>query len=117
MGMCTDLHAFVTICTILVVLCAKSLDYKEKSTTYLFQLILENNTHYIMKSVQKNQIHLLKIKTKFFENFIFPAVKGDWNNLAADIQNSAFCNILNNVIQTLLDLSLIKYLILIKLRY
>ena len=52
-----------------------------------------------MKSVQKNQIHLLKIKTKFFENFLFPAVKGDWNNLAADIQNFAFCNFLNNVIQ------------------
>ena len=44
---------------------------KEKSPTYLFQLIPENNTSYSTKSVQKSQILLFKTKTNFFKNSFF----------------------------------------------
>ena len=44
---------------------------KEKSPTYLFQLIPENNTSYSTKSVQKSQIFLFKTKTNFFKNSFF----------------------------------------------
>ena len=41
---------------------------------------------------------LLNVKTIFFNNSFFPAVKSEWKNLDISICNSSSCHILKNLI-------------------
>ena len=71
---------------------------KEKSPTYLFQLIPENNTPCITGSVQKNKIRFFKTKTIFFKNLSFPAVIMEWHKIDVNIGNSTSGNVFERVI-------------------
>ena len=48
---------------------------EEKTPSYLFQIILENNTAYTTRHVQKSLIPFFQVKNKLFKKFFFPAVR------------------------------------------
>ena len=49
--------------------------FRSRSPSYLFKLIPENSNPYASRSVLNNQIPFFNLKTNFFKNFFFPAVK------------------------------------------
>ena len=70
---------------------------KEKSPAHLFQLISENNTTYITRSVQKNEIPFFKTRINFFKNSFFLAVMMEWNKNDVNISNSTSYNVFKRV--------------------
>ena len=54
---------------------------KEKAPSYLFQVILQNNTPYTKKSVQKSEIPFFQVKNKLFKNYFFPTVRPEPNEV------------------------------------
>ena len=70
------------------------INFQEKFSTYLFQLILQNKDVYAIKSSESNKITSLKIRHNFFKHSFFPTVIIGWNNLDTNIQNSCSINVL-----------------------
>ena len=70
---------------------------RSKPSSYLFNLITENNNPHASRSALNNQIHFLSVKTVFF-NLFFPAVITEWNNPHISIRNSSSCHIFKNLI-------------------
>ena len=60
--------------------------YKNKSSLYLFNLILEKTSFYPTRNV--DSIPLIKIKHKFFKNTFFPSAIIEWNKLDPTIRNA-----------------------------
>ena len=55
---------------------------KGKAPSYSFQVILENDTPYTKKSVQKSQIpFFFQVKNKLFKNSFFPTVRPESNQM------------------------------------
>ena len=69
-----------------------------KSPSYLFKLISENNNPYASRGALNNLIPSFNVKSNFFLNSFFTAVKTKWNNLDISIYNSWSCHIFKNLI-------------------
>ena len=56
---------------------------KGKAPSYSFQVILENDTPYTKKSVQKSQIpfFFFQVKNNFFKNSFFPTARPEPNQV------------------------------------
>ena len=74
-------------------LCLSYKIFHEKSSFYLFQLILPNNNVYVTESSQNNKIPSFKIRYNFFKDSFFPTVISEWNYLDINIRNSSSINV------------------------
>ena len=75
--------------------------YKNKSPSYLYDLISDKGKFYSTRSSQIDNISIIKTKSNFFRNSFFPSTITEWNKLDYDIRNSDSLNVFN--------LSLLKF--------
>ena len=62
--------------------------YKNKSPSYLHNLIPDRMKFYSTRSSQINNISNIKTRSNFFKNSLFPSTITEWNKLDHDIRNS-----------------------------
>ena len=67
--------------------------YKNKSPSYLFNLIPDRVKFYSTRGSQINDISNIKTRSNFFRNSFFPSIIIEWNKLDSDIHNSDSLNI------------------------
>ena len=67
--------------------------YKNKSPSYLHNLIPHRVRFYSTRSSQIDNISNLKTRSNFFRNSFFPSTVTEWNKLDRDICNSDFLNV------------------------
>ena len=67
--------------------------YKNKSTSYLYDLIPDRVKFYSTRSSQIDNISNIKTSSNFFRNSFFPSTITEWNKLDCDIRNSDSLNI------------------------
>ena len=68
--------------------------YKNKSPSYLYNLIPVSVKFYSTRSSQFDNISNLKTRSNFFRNAFFPSTITEWNKLDRDIRNSDSLNVL-----------------------
>ena len=68
--------------------------YKNKSPSYLYNLIPVSVKFYSTRSSQFDNISNLKTRSNFFRNSFFPSTITEWNKLDRDIRNSDSLNVL-----------------------
>ena len=68
--------------------------YKNKSPSYLCNLIPVSVKFYSTRSSQFDNISNLKTRSNFFRNSFFPSTITEWNKLDRDIRNSDSLNVL-----------------------
>ena len=66
---------------------------KNKSPSYLFNLIPDSVKFYSTRGSQINDISNIKTRSNFFRNSFFPSIIIEWNKLDSDIHNSDSLNI------------------------
>ena len=67
--------------------------YKNKSLSYLYDLIPDRVKFYSARSSQIDNISNIKTSSNFFRNSFFPSTITEWNKLDCDIRNSDSLNI------------------------
>ena len=67
--------------------------YKNKSPSYLYNLIPDRVKFYSTRGSQINDISNSKTRSNFFRNSFFPSIIIEWNKLDSDIHNSDSLNI------------------------
>ena len=67
--------------------------YKNKSPSYLYNLIPDRVKFYSTRSSQIDNISNLKTRSNFFRNSFFPSTITEWNKLDRDIRNSDSLNV------------------------
>ena len=67
--------------------------YKNKSPSYLYDLIPHRVNFYSARSSQIDNISNIKTSSNFFRNSFFPSTITEWNKLDCDIRNSDSLNI------------------------
>ena len=67
--------------------------YKNKSPSYLYDLIPDRVKFYSARSSQIDNISNIKTSSNFFRNSFFPSTITEWNKLDCDIRNSDSLNI------------------------
>ena len=67
--------------------------YKNKSPSYLYDLIPDRVKFYSTRSSQIDNISNIKTRSNFFRNSFFPSTITEWNKLDCDIRNSDSLNI------------------------
>ena len=73
-------------------LCLFYKTYKNKSPSYLYNLIHDRVTFYSTWSSQINNISNIKTRSNFFRNSFFPSTITEWNKLGCDIRISDSLN-------------------------
>ena len=68
---------------------------KNKSSSYLYNLISDRVKFYSTRSSQINKIFNIKTRSNFFRNPFFPSLIIEWNKLDRDIRNNNSLNIFN----------------------
>ena len=74
-------------------LCLFSKIYKNKSRSYLYNLIPDRVKFYSTRSSQTNNISNIKTRSNFFRNSFFRSTITEWNKLDRDIRNSDSLNV------------------------
>ena len=69
--------------------------YKNKSLSYLYDLIPDKVKFYSTQSSQIDNISIIKTRSNFFRNSFFPSTITEWNKLDYDIRNSDSLNVFN----------------------
>ena len=59
--------------------------FKSKSPQYLFKLIPEKTSSYVIRNAQN--IPLFNIKHNFYKNSFFPSLIIEWNNIDPNLRN------------------------------
>ena len=67
--------------------------YKNKSPSYLYNLIPNRVKFYSTRSSQIDNISNIKTRSNFFRNSFFPSTITEWNKLDRDIRNSDSLNV------------------------
>ena len=67
--------------------------YKNKSPSYLYNLIPDRVKFYSTRGSQINDISNSKTRSNFFRNSFFPSIIIEWNKLDSDIRKSDSLNI------------------------
>ena len=67
--------------------------YKNKSPSYLYDLIPDRVKFYSTRSSQIDNISNIKTRSNFFRNSFFSSTITEWNKLDCDIRNSDSLNI------------------------
>ena len=67
--------------------------YKNKSPSYLYNLIPDRVKFYSTRSSQIDNISNIKTRSNFFRNSFFPSAITEWNKLDRDIRNSDSLNV------------------------
>ena len=67
--------------------------YKNKSPSYLYDLVPDRVKFYSTRSSQIDNISNIKTRSNFFRNSFFPSTITEWNKLDCDIRNSDSLNI------------------------
>ena len=67
--------------------------YKNKSPSYLYNLIPDRVKFYSTRSSQIDNISNIKTRSNFFRNSFFPSTVTEWNKLDRDIRNSNSLNV------------------------
>ena len=67
--------------------------YKNKSPSYLYNLIPDRVKFYSTRSSQNDNISNLKTRGNFFRNSFFPSIITEWNKLDRDIRNRDSLNV------------------------
>ena len=67
--------------------------YRNKSPSYLYDLIPVWVKFYSTRSSQINNVSNIKTNSNFFRNSIFPSTITEWNKLDRDIRNSDSLNV------------------------